>query len=89
MGIPAVGDKITIFDRHNGFTALTASGTLWRPRRVLSKVAPEATEMTVTGICRNMFYQTTQPVVWVTCKIKGYPYEVRAYFNEETGERIA
>jgi hypothetical protein len=87
--LPNEGDSIPIFDRHGGFTAMTKLGTLWRPAHVLEKVAPNATTMIVQNVERGRFFQTVKPVAWVRCKIKGYGYDVMAYFNETTGERIA
>lgn len=87
--VPAIGNRIPIFDRHGGFTALTRSGTLWRPAYVLERVAPTETEMTVVTTELGRYFQLTEPVAWIDCKIKGYGYVVRAYIDQRTGERIA
>ena len=77
---------MNVVDRHGGFTAVTRSGTLWRP----GKAAPGGTfgSLVPGSVKRDDFYQNKQPVVSALYKLPSYGYKVKVWW-EPSGERIA
>ena len=78
--------SINVLDQHEGFTAETKSGTLWRPKQILSKYS-------YIGILQSYdeksFFQNNNNVTRAEYKVKGYRYPVIIWFDNETRNRIA
>ena len=78
------------FDRHGGFTCETTSkhngtSTLWRPGAVLNGT-PDAV---LVSYNERSFFQLNNDVTEARYHVKGYRYPVIAWFDNQTGQRIA
>ena len=76
---------IDVLDQHGGYTAITKSGTLWRPGKILKK--------TKIGMLvrydEGSFYQNNNDVTRAVYKVPGYAYKVAIWFDNKTHRRIA
>lgn len=90
---------LNVLDAHGGFTILTrgkrydgtfgeTGDTLWRPGLVL-KTRGAATVGTLIEVDEHTFYQTNDNVTRAIYRVPGYGYRVVAWFDNDTGERIA
>ena len=77
--------NLDVINQHGGFTALTSAGTLWRPAAILKR----GTAGTLQYFDEHSFYQTNDDVTRATYRVPGYGYPVIAWFDNQTGERIA
>ena len=76
---------VDVRDRHNGFTAITKHGTLWRPADVLARYGYIGK---LVHYREGAFYQTEENVTEALYKVKGYPYLIATWWRED-GTRIA
>lgn len=86
---PAIGYKkeITIpnTDNWRWKRCMCYENTLWRPASVLKK----GTIGKLVSYDEGSFYQNNNNVTMARYKVPGYRYQVAAWFDNETGERIA
>ena len=77
---------VNVVDKHGGFTAITRSGTLWRPGQVAR--GSTVGSLLPGSIKHDDFYQNNQPVTSALYKLPGYNYKVKIWWKP-SGERIA
>jgi hypothetical protein len=77
---------LNVVDKHGGFTAVTRSGTLWRPGQVAR--GGTVGSLVPGSIKHDDFYQNKQPVVSALYKLPSYNYKVKIWW-EPSGQRIA